>query len=148
MAPAFDQAWTRRDQMTTAAPLSGGVGMRLLQKMGWKPGQGLGRNMEGVLEPLALDIKMDKKGLVAKEEKTSAAGGGGGGPSATEKLMQGFQGKHPVSILHELCTRKRWEPPVFHQVADIGPDHQKHFLFKVTEFVLTLLISIDRYYNN
>ena len=42
--------------------------MKLLQKMGWQPGEGLGRNKEGTLEPLALDIKTDKKGLVSREE--------------------------------------------------------------------------------
>lgn len=36
--------------------------MALLQKMGWRPGEGLGKNKEGTLEPLKLEIKMDKKG--------------------------------------------------------------------------------------
>jgi hypothetical protein len=38
------------------------MGMALLQKMGWRPGEGLGKNKEGTLEPLKLEIKMDKKG--------------------------------------------------------------------------------------
>ena len=99
--------------------------MKLLQKMGWQPGEGLGRNKEGTLEPLALDIKTDKKGLVSREEVAPKSN------ANTVKLMQEFQGKHPVSILHELCTKRRWEPPMFEQVLDVGPDHQKHFLFKV-----------------
>lgn len=53
--------------------------MKLLQKMGWQPGEGLGRNKEGSLEPLALDIKMDKKGLVCKED-------------ISFKMIQGFNG--------------------------------------------------------
>jgi hypothetical protein len=36
--------------------------MALLQKMGWRPGEGLGKNKEGTLVPLQLEIKMDKKG--------------------------------------------------------------------------------------
>lgn len=36
--------------------------MALLQKMGWKPGEGLGKNKEGTLQPLLLEVKMDKKG--------------------------------------------------------------------------------------
>ncbi|KAI9565616.1 hypothetical protein GHT06_009408 [Daphnia sinensis] len=120
------QAWVKKDLFTSAAPVASGVGMKLLQKMGWQPGEGLGRHGEGTLEPLSLDIKMDKKGLLSKEEMM--------GPIRTTpavKLIQEFQGKHPVSILHELCTKQHWEPPVFEQILDIGPDHLKHFLFKV-----------------
>lgn len=36
--------------------------MFLLQKMGWKHGEGLGKHSEGSKEPLLLDIKMDRKG--------------------------------------------------------------------------------------
>lgn len=36
--------------------------MALLQKMGWRPGEGLGKNKEGTLQPLLLEVKMDKKG--------------------------------------------------------------------------------------
>jgi hypothetical protein len=31
--------------------------------MGWKPGEGLGKNQSGSLEPLLLDVKMDKRGV-------------------------------------------------------------------------------------
>lgn len=48
--------------MICATPVSGGMGMSLLQKMGWKPGEGLGKNHEGALEPLKLPVKTDKKG--------------------------------------------------------------------------------------
>lgn len=54
--------------MISTAPVSGGMGMHLLQKMGWKPGEGLGKEKNGSLQPLLLEIKLDKKGLVAEEE--------------------------------------------------------------------------------
>ena len=63
---------TRRppqNQLKTSAPVSGGVGELLLKKMGWKPGQGLGKNQDGSLTPLLLDVKMDKKGLVSEDER-------------------------------------------------------------------------------
>lgn len=44
------------------------MGMHLLQKMGWKPGEGLGKEKNGSLQPLLLEVKLDKKGLVAEEE--------------------------------------------------------------------------------
>nr|CAD7569598.1 unnamed protein product [Timema californicum] len=62
------QAWAKKDQLKDATPVNGGMGMTLLQKMGWRPGEGLGKNKEGSLIPLQLEVKMDKKGLVSQEE--------------------------------------------------------------------------------
>lgn len=42
--------------------------MHLLQKMGWTPGRGLGKEGTGTLQPLLLEVKLDTKGLQAKEE--------------------------------------------------------------------------------
>ena len=39
--------------------------------MGWKEGQGLGKHKEGPIEPLKLDVKIDRKGLVTQEEVSS-----------------------------------------------------------------------------
>ena len=44
------------------------MGMALLQKMGWRPGEGLGKNKEGTLEPLQLEVKLDKRGLVSDQD--------------------------------------------------------------------------------
>lgn len=54
--------------MIQTAPVSGGMGMHLLQKMGWRPGEGLGKEKNGALQPLLLEVKLDKRGLVANEE--------------------------------------------------------------------------------
>lgn len=42
--------------------MSGGVGEFLMRKMGWKTGEGLGRNREGTVEPIVIDFKVDRKG--------------------------------------------------------------------------------------
>lgn len=42
--------------------MDGGIGMKLLQKMGWREGEGIGKFKSGALEPLTLDIKSDKRG--------------------------------------------------------------------------------------
>ena len=36
--------------------------MALLQKMGWREGEGLGKLGMGDLEPLKLDVKIDRRG--------------------------------------------------------------------------------------
>lgn len=45
--------------------------------------------------------------------------------------MKDLSGKHPVSALMEICNKRRWQPPEFLLVHDSGPDHRKHFLFRV-----------------
>lgn len=57
-----------QDQLLSTTPVSGGMGMHLLQKMGWRPGEGLGKEKNGSLQPLLLEVKLDKRGLVADEE--------------------------------------------------------------------------------
>ena len=42
--------------------MKGGIGMALLQKMGWREGEGLGKLGMGDLEPLKLDFKIDRRG--------------------------------------------------------------------------------------
>ncbi|CAI5637771.1 unnamed protein product [Oreochromis niloticus] len=119
------QAWLKKDQFLRAAPVSGGVGEFLMRKMGWKTGEGLGRNREGTVEPIVIDFKVDRKGLVAEGEKLQKQTGG---LVVTKDLM----GKHPVSALIELCNKRKIMQPDFVMVHHSGPDHRKNFLFKVT----------------
>lgn len=48
--------------------MDSGMGMHLLQKMGWRPGEGLGKDKSGTLQPLLLDVKHDRRGLVSGTE--------------------------------------------------------------------------------
>ncbi|KNC32968.1 hypothetical protein FF38_07202 [Lucilia cuprina] len=49
----------------------GNKGYELLVKMGYENGKGLGRNAEGILEPLMLEKKSDRKGLGAEVTSTT-----------------------------------------------------------------------------
>uniref|UniRef100_A0A7N5KE62 G-patch domain-containing protein n=1 Tax=Ailuropoda melanoleuca TaxID=9646 RepID=A0A7N5KE62_AILME len=100
------------------------MGAQLMRKMGWREGEGLGKNKEGNKEPILVDFKTDRKGLVAVGEKTQKRHG----PFSTVKDLSG---KHPVSALLEVCNKRRWSPPVFVLVNDNRPEYRKHFLFKV-----------------
>ncbi|XP_015432851.1 PREDICTED: protein SON-like [Dufourea novaeangliae] len=122
------QAWARKDQLVSAQPVSGGMGMALLQKMGWRPGEGLGKNKEGTLEPLQLEVKLDKRGLVSEQDIGQKIG------KATKPVVPAIktlEGKHPVSLLGEYCSKRKLGAPVYELCFECGPDHRKNFLFKV-----------------
>lgn len=38
------------------------MGAQLMRKMGWREGEGLGKNKEGSVEPIMVDFKTDRKG--------------------------------------------------------------------------------------
>lgn len=54
-------------------------------------------------------------------------GGGKPGPIPMSSLQQ----KHPVSLLGELASKRRWGAPNYELVNEHGPAHAKSFLFKV-----------------
>lgn len=55
------------------APIESGRGLALLEKMGWKKGQGLGREGSGKVLPVEASIKTDMGGLRSDEEKYGVA---------------------------------------------------------------------------
>eukprot|EP00117_Sycon_ciliatum_P050179 scpid70903/ scgid35453/ Protein SON; Negative regulatory element-binding protein len=63
--------------------------------------------------------------------RSSAGTGGGAVTSLTLASMTG-QGKHPVSVLMEHCSRKRIPAPDYSLCLDSGPQHSKCFKFAVT----------------
>ncbi|XP_039433855.1 protein Son [Culex pipiens pallens] len=132
------QPWVTKDSMKQTAPVTGGMGMHLLQKMGWVPGEGLGKEKNGSLEPLLLDVKLDKRGLVASAEEhqrqiqiqVQQQHNGRGRPRFTNVKIN-VDGKHPVSILGEYASKRKWNPPRYDLVHESGPGHAKNFVFKV-----------------
>lgn len=114
-------AWIKKDLFKSANKVTSEVGLKLMQKMGWSPGEGLGKDRDGPLEPLTMDIKSDRKGLVALEELPSK--------KTNSSFGQEIAGKHPVSVLMELCSKKRWTPPSF-TCLETGPPNNRRFLWK------------------
>lgn len=42
--------------------------------------------------------------------------------------------KHPVSLLGELASKRRWGVPNYEVVQETGPAHARTFVFKVKYF--------------
>lgn len=42
-------------------------GQRMLEKMGWKKGEGLGTHSQGIRENIKLNLKLDSKGIQFQE---------------------------------------------------------------------------------
>ncbi|CAG9802283.1 unnamed protein product [Chironomus riparius] len=141
-----NQAWAKKNQLIETVPVNSGMGMHLLKKMGWTPGEGLGKEKNGSLTPLLLELKLDKRGLEANAEvlrqnkvapgKSRGVRGGvgrsGGGHKQQPISMDSLQQKHPVSLLGELASKRRWGAPNYQLVSEVGPPHAKNFIFKVT----------------
>ncbi|CAB3410617.1 unnamed protein product [Caenorhabditis bovis] len=118
-------AWVKKDLFKNAPPAIGGVGLKLLEKMGWQPGQGLGRDAAGSLEPLTLDVKSDRRGLMAEEEMSI---------KQRNKLRPetvDLSTKNPVSLLMEYCAKRKFASPSF-VCEEHGADNTKSFLWTVT----------------
>lgn len=55
------QAWVKRDMFQNLKPVGDGFGAKMLRKLGWKEGQPLGKSGIGRVEPVADEVKLDRK---------------------------------------------------------------------------------------
>jgi hypothetical protein len=116
-------------------PVDVHIGKLLLQKMGWKEGEGLGKDSSGPTAPLILDMKKDRKGLAWDDPASRLPPQPLLHPQLPTNLPPGLQRvarMHPLSALNELCFRKRWTMPSYKLIEDSGPAHRRTFRFKVT----------------
>lgn len=129
-----DGGWVKKDSLKRATPYSGTKGTNMLQKMGWTPGQSLGRRQNGQLEPHMPEIKTNRRGFdvsarsfpVQKKKKKGLIG-----PQPVESIKLVTDGKNPISILEEYSTKRKITPPRYETIVDDGPIHDKTFVFKV-----------------
>lgn len=70
--------------------------------------------------------------------RQAAAANGNGQPSNGAEQLTQFanqsivNGKHPVTVLQEVCLKRKWKQPVYTIVNEEGPAHKKHFVMKCT----------------
>ena len=55
------QAWVKRDMFQNLKPVGDGFGAKMLRNLGWKEGQPLGKSGTGCVEPVADEVKLDRK---------------------------------------------------------------------------------------
>lgn len=126
--------WVKKDSLKRATPYSGAKGTNMLQKMGWTPGQSLGRRQNGQLEPHMPDIKVNRRGFDVSAQTIQVPNKkpkGLIGPVPVESIKLVTEGKNPVSILEEYSTKRKILPPRYETIIDEGPVHDKTFVFKV-----------------
>lgn len=126
--------WVKRDSLKRTTPYSGAKGSNMLQKMGWNPGQSLGKRQNGQLEPHMPDIKTNRRGFDVAAQKVSVPmhnkKNAPIGPQVkTINLVT--DGKNPISILEEYSSKRKLSPPRYEAIVDEGPVHDKTFVFKV-----------------
>jgi len=161
------------DVFATAAKVKGGFGEKMMERMGWSEGEGLGKHRHGTTDLISFDYQRDRKGLRAEEEDKAKVVAvevkqnqkkssftavkstmfwkwqGTGMKEDLKTVMKrsrppkvakapepdavptDLSGKHPVSALMELCSKRRWGEPLFNTVSDTGDSHRRKFIMKV-----------------
>ncbi|XP_065314183.1 putative uncharacterized protein DDB_G0282133 isoform X2 [Gordionus sp. m RMFG-2023] len=83
------------------------VALKLMNKMGWKPGKTLGRMERDIddSDSIKLELKYDRIGLRSLSE------------FAKDERFQASLVKHPVSALNEICQKMKWSDPEFSDLS-------------------------------
>lgn len=55
--------------------------------------------------------------------------------TSIQMAKQTMESKHPVSLLGELCAKRKYGAPFYEVVMEDGPFHHRKFLFKVQKIV-------------
>lgn len=68
--------------------------------------------------------------------------GRGGGAAGAQMSRMTLDAKHPVSLLGELASKRRWGVPNYEVVQETGPAHARTFVFKVLFLKLLAQVCI------
>lgn len=80
---------------------------------------------------MILQVLRQNKPMQGKSNRGGQGKRGGGGNKQQPISMDSLQQKHPVSLLGELASKRRWGAPNYQLVSEVGPPHAKNFIFKV-----------------
>lgn len=124
--------WAPKNALFLAKPVKGGIGEQLLKKMGWDEGSGLGKNGQGILNPVCMMLKNDRKGLGTSEKVSKKKTAVDHTQQKMKNLSITSSSKQPpVSVLNDFCLKKKWSTPQYEIDLEEGPYHKRSFRMKV-----------------
>ena len=123
--PNSGSVWATKDTLKKTKAIEGGIGKHLLKLMGWKEGDGLGKNKQGQLHPILPTVKLDTKGLSSEGEKVRDLA-----LQVVQDTGKSDIRSYPVATLHAYCTRRQYSPPIFELLEESGPPHKKLFIMR------------------
>ena len=91
-------------------------------------------NLQKFFIPHTQVLRQNKGGQNQGKRGVGKPGGMGNNPKQQPISMDSLKQKHPVSLLGELASKRRWGPPNYQLVSEHGPAHAKNFIFKVIFF--------------
>lgn len=115
-----------QDTLKNTKAIRGGIGRHLMEKMGWREGQGLGAKQQGSLIPILPSIKLDTKGLATQGETVKSLA-----QQVVADLPLSEADRVPVAMLHSYCMERHYSIPLYELVEESGPSHKKQFVMRV-----------------
>ena len=125
----------RAEMFENAPKVQGGFGEKLLNRMGWKNGEGLGKTKGGTLEPIKFsEIKMDRRGLdssarVNDHEKDLVVMGEEEEEEEMNwskiKAQKEVDRSDPKAVFSEMKSKSFWS---WHDTGMKGPENVHHRL--------------------
>ncbi|XP_066583768.1 uncharacterized protein [Prorops nasuta] len=94
---------------------------KMMNKMGWTKGQGIGKGGDGIRELISVESKPDRSGFGRDTEDYG-----------TGWRKDKYVGKQPTAQLFEFCQARKMEQPKFTLTLDEGPRNDKRYRYKAS----------------
>ncbi|PAA62377.1 hypothetical protein BOX15_Mlig015457g1 [Macrostomum lignano] len=131
----------KRDPFANAQPIMAGPGLDLIRRMGWREGQGLGRQGEGRVEPVAVAMRTGRAGLASDGEKTGIRPRLPQPPprpcpppsrQPPRKKPDRASAQARMHRLGHLSQKYTGHSPRYRLIREVGPPGAKMYLYSVT----------------
>lgn len=115
-----------REEGLSAAITSSNKGFEMLMKMGYKPGQGIGKTESGIVEPIGVEVKANRHGLgKATKEKRKAQSQKPAADKLNEANLQDFRSRAALKKAEQLINTDLWKSQKVCEQLDMQLDIQE-----------------------